>query len=76
MLENIKQKCVFNAINISLNIISNLNCLMIMIQYFKFIVKFFLKSLISLMILTEINNIKTLIKIMKTMIFIIIVTVF
>ena len=76
MLENIKQECAFNVINISLSAVNDLNHLMIIMQYFKFIVKLFLKSLISLMILTKINNMKTLIKIMKIMIFIIIVTAF
>ena len=38
--------------------------------------KLFLKFLISLMILTEINDMKALIKAMKTMILVMIVTVF
>ena len=71
MLKNIKQKCVFNVINISFNITSNLNHLMIVIQYFKLIIKNFLKFLILLMILIKINNMKTLIKIIKIMILII-----
>ena len=75
MLKNIKQEYVFNAININLNAVSNLNCLMTVIQCFEFTVKLFLKSLILLMILTKINNMKTLMKTMKTMIFIMIVTV-
>ena len=76
MLENIKQKHVFNVINISLNIINDLNHLMITIQCFKFIIKLFSKFLISLMILIKINDIKTLTKAMKIMIFIMIVTMF
>ena len=76
MLKNIKQEHVFNAINISFSITSDLNHLMTVTQHFKFIVKLFLKSLISLMILIKINNIKTLIKVMKIMIFIMIVTAF
>ena len=76
MLENIKQKCVFNVININLSITNDLNCLMTVMQYFKFIVKFFLKFLILLMILIKINDIKTLMKVIKTIIFIIIIIVF
>ena len=76
MLKNIEQECVFNVINISLSAVSNLNCLMTVTQHFKFIVKLFLKFLISLMILIKINNIKTLMKAMKIMIFIMIVIVF
>ena len=76
MSENIKQKCVFNVINISFSITSNLNYLLIITQCFKFIIKLFLKSLISLMILIKINNMKTLMKTMKIMIFVMIVTVF
>ena len=76
MLKNIKQEHVFNVINISFNAVNNLNCLMTVIQCFKLTVKLFLKFLILLMILIKINDIKTLIKVMKIMIFIIIVTVF
>ena len=75
MSENIEQEYVFNVINISLNIMNDLNCLMTAIQHFEFIVKFFLKFLISLIILIKINNMKTLMKAMKTMIFIIIAIV-
>ena len=76
MLENIEQKHVFNVINISFNITSDLNCLMIATQHFKLIIKFFLKFLISSVISTEINNMKTLIKAMKTMILVITVIAF
>ena len=76
MLENIKQECTFNVINISLNAVSNLNHLMTVTQHFKFITKLFLKSLISLMILIKINNMKILTKVMKIMIFIMIITAF
>ena len=76
MLENIKQKHVFNVININLNAANDLNHLMTVMQYFKFIIKFFLKFLISLMILIKINNIKTLMKAMKIMIFVMIVIIF
>ena len=55
---------------------SNLNYLMTVIQYFKFIIKLFLKFLISLIILTEINDMKKLIKTMKIMIFIMIAAIF
>ena len=44
-------------INISLSTVNNLNHLMIIMQYFKFIIKLFLKFLISLIILIKINNI-------------------
>ena len=70
MSENIKQKYVFNVISISLSAASNLNHLMTVTQHFKSITKLFLKSLISLVILIKINNMKTLIKTMKIMIFI------
>ena len=76
MSENIKQKHVFNVINISFSITSDLNCLMTVTQCFKLTAKLFLKFLISLMILIKINNMKTLMKTMKTMIFIMIITVF
>ena len=76
ILENIEQKCVFNVININLSIMNNLNHLITTIQYFKFIAKLFLKFLISSMILIKINDIKTLMKTIKIMIFIMIVTVF
>ena len=76
MLKNIKQEHVFNVINISLSAVNDLNHLMTAIQCFEFIIKLFLKFLISLMILIEINDMKTLIKTMKIMIFIMIVTVF
>ena len=76
MLKNIKQECVFNVINISLSIMSNLNYLIIATQHFELIAKLFSKLLTSLMILTEINNMKTLIKIMKTMILAMIAIVF
>ena len=76
MLKNIEQECIFNAINISFSVVNDLNCLMIVIQHFKFTAKFFLKSLISSMILTEINNMKTLIKAMKIIILIMIITMF
>ena len=75
VLKNIEQEHVFNVINISLNAASNLNHLVTVIQCFKLIVKFFSKSLISSMILTEINNMKALMKAMKTMIFTMIVIV-
>ena len=75
MLKNIKQECVFNVINISLNVMNDLNHLMTVTQHFKLITKLFLKSLILLMISTEINDMKTLMKIIKIMIFIITVTV-
>ena len=68
--KNIEQKHVFNVININLNVVSNLNHLMTVIQCFELIIKLFLKSLISLVILTKINNIKTLMKAIKTMIFV------
>ena len=76
MLKNIKQECVFNVININLSAVNDLNHLMTVTQCFKFIIKLFLKSLISLMISIKINDMKTLIKAMKTMIFVMIVTVF
>ena len=76
MSENIEQKHVFNVINISLSITSDLNHLMTVTQHFKLIVKLFLKSLISLMISIEINNMKALMKTMKTMILAMTVTVF
>ena len=76
ILKNIKQEHVFNAINISFSIMNDLNHLMIVTQCFKFIIKLFLKSLISLMISIKINDIKTLIKIIKIMIFIMTVIVF
>ena len=76
ILKNIKQECVFNVISISLNIVNNLNCLMTVTQCFKFTVKLFLKSLISLMILTKINDMKALMKAIKIMILVITVTAF
>ena len=76
MLKNIKQEHVFNVISISLNIINDLNYLMTVTQCFKLIIKLFSKSLILLIILIKINDMKTLIKAMKTMIFIMIITVF
>ena len=75
ILKNIKQECVFNVINISFSVVNDLNCLMTVIQYSELTVKLFLKFLISLMILIKINDIKTLMKIMKIMIFIMTVTV-
>ena len=76
MLKNIKQKHVFNVININLSITNDLNHLITVIQHFEFTAKLFLKLLISSMILTEINNMKTLTKAMKTMILVIIVITF
>ena len=76
MLKNIKQECVFNAISISLSVINNLNHLITATQHSEFIIKLFLKSLISSVISTEINDMKTLIKAMKTMIFVITVITF
>ena len=76
ILKNIKQEHVFNAISINFSIMSNLNYLITAIQCFESIIKFFLKSLTSLMILTEINNIKTLMKTMKIIILVMTVTVF
>ena len=66
--ENIEQECVFNVINISLSTANDLNHLMTAMQCFKLTVKFFSKFLTSLMILIEINDMKTLMKTMKTMI--------
>ena len=68
VLKNIEQKCVFNAINISLSTASNLNHLMTVIQHSEFTAKFFSKSLTSSVISTKINNMKALMKAMKTMI--------
>ena len=76
ILKNIKQKHVFNTISISLNVVSNLNHLIIITQCFEFTTKLSLKLLTLLMILTKINNIKTLMKTIKTMIFIMIVIMF
>ena len=63
-------------ININFSVMNDLNCLMIMMQYFKFIIKLFLKFLTLLMILIKINNMKTLMKTMKNIIFVMIITVF
>ena len=76
VLKNIEQKCVFNVISISLSITNDLNCLVTVTQHFELIVKLFSKSLISLVISTKINNIKALIKAMKIMILVMIVTMF
>ena len=76
MSENIEQECAFNVINISLNVTSDLNCLMTTIQCFKLIAKFFLKLLISSVISIKINNMKALIKAMKTIILVITTTAF
>ena len=76
ILKNIEQEHVFNVINISFSIVSNLNHLIIVIQHFKLTIKLFSKLLILSMILTKINNMKTLIKAIKTMIFVMIVTMF
>ena len=76
ILKNIEQKHVFNVINISLSTVNNLNHLMTVIQHFKLIIKLFLKFLISLMILIKINDMKTLMKTMKIIILVMIVTAF
>ena len=76
MLKNIKQEHVFNVINISFNVMNDLNCLMTIMQCFKFIVKLFLKSLISSVILTKINDMKALMKIIKIMILVMIIIMF
>ena len=62
-------------ININLNAASDLNHLMTVTQHFEFIVKLFLKSLTSSVILIEINDMKTLTKTMKIMILVMIVIV-
>ena len=74
--ENIEQECAFNAISISLSTINDLNHLVTVTQHFELIMKLFLKLLISSVILIKINNMKTLTKAMKIMIFIMTVTVF
>ena len=75
VLENIEQEHVFNVISISLSAANDLNHLMTVTQHFELIMKLFLKFLISLVILTEINDMKILMKTMKTIILVMTVTV-
>ena len=75
VLENIEQEHVFNVISISPSAASDLDHLVTVMQCFELTVKLFLKLLASLMVLTETNDMKALMKAMKAMVLVMTATV-